>query len=217
MILYVNGDSHSAGHDAGGINASYGFHLSTFLKLQFRCDATAGCSNKTILRTTEQYLRNNKPDFVIIGWTTWEREEWTHNNQCVYVTSSGLDSVPEELQTRYKHWVIDSVKPEIQKQKELRWHKRIYDFHCQLLDKKLPHLFFNCYSYFHHVKYWNLPKYDWHDYYINPYEQNFTYYYWLENKGFKPSNPKFYHYGPDAHRAWAEFLLPPVSRLLTNI
>ena len=151
MILYVNGDSHSAGHDAGGINASYGFHLSNFLKFQFRCDAVPGCSNETILRTSEQYLNNNKPDFVIIGWTTWEREEWMHNDQPVYVTSSGFDSVPKQLQTRYKHWVIESVKPEIQKQKELYWHETIYQFHCTLLDKKIPHLFFNCYSYFHRI------------------------------------------------------------------
>ena len=52
--------------------------------------------------------------------------------------------------------------------------------------------------------------------YINPYDQNLTYYYWLENSGYKPSNPKFYHYGADAHLAWADFILPNIQRLLTT-
>ena len=217
MMLYVNGDSHSAGHDAGGIDASYGFHLSKFLKSGFHCDATPGCSNETILRTTKEFLNHTKPEFIIIGWSTWEREEWLYNGQPVYVTSSGLDSVPHELQPKYKEWVIESVKPEQQKIKELKWHDEIYKLHCELNSISIPHLFFNCYSYFHYIKHWNLPKHDWTDSFINPYDQNHTYYYWLERKGFQPSNPKYYHYGSDAHRAWAEFLLPHVSKQLTNI
>jgi hypothetical protein len=217
MLIYVNGDSHSAGHDAGGINASYGFHLSTFLKTQFHCDATPGCANDTILRTTRNYLKTSRPDCVIIGWTSWDREEWTYNGNPVYVTSSGFDSVPKKLQTQYKQWVVESVKPEKQKEKELYWHHQIYQFHLELTKLGMPHLFFNCYSYFHYIKHWNLSQYDWSDNYINPYDENYTYYFWLERKGFQPVNPKFYHYGPDAHRVWAEFLLPPVSRLLTNI
>ena len=216
MKIYVNGDSHSAGYDAGGPTHSYGHHLSRFLKTKFECHARPGCSNDTILRTTKDYLNNNKPDIVIIGWTTWEREEWVHDNEYVYVTSSGLDSVPSALQSKYRQWVIDSGDRAIQKQKELHWHDTIWQFHNELLAQKIPHLFFNCYSYFHHVKHWSLPKYPWADNYINPYDENLTYYFWLQKKGLKPSNPKYYHYGEDAHIVWAEFLLPYVCRQLTN-
>lgn len=216
MKIYVNGDSHSAGYDAGGPNHSYGHHLSRFLKSEFVCQATPGCSNDTILRTTKQYLNNNRPDIVIIGWTTWEREEWIYNDKPVYVTSSGLDSVPKELQLKYRQWVIDNSKRETQKNKELHWHDQIWRFHNELVLHGIPHLFFNCYSYFHHVKHWGLPRYSWEDSYINPYEEDYTYYFWLERKGLKPANSKYYHYGPDAHIIWAEILLPYVSKQLTN-
>lgn len=217
MKIYVNGDSHSAGFDAGGPNHSYGFHLSRFLKTDFVCDAKPGCANETILRTTKQYLNTNRPDIVIIGWTTWEREEWIHENEHIYVTSSGLDRIPKDLQSKYMQWVIDSGTRDNQKQKELFWHDRIWQFHNELKLHQIPHLFFNCYNYFHHVKHWNIPKYDWDEHFINPYDENFTYYFWLQRKGLKPSNPKYYHYGADAHLIWAEFLLPYVSRQLTNI
>ena len=42
MILYVNGDSHSAGHDAGGPAHSYGKHIADWLSANFVCDAIAG-------------------------------------------------------------------------------------------------------------------------------------------------------------------------------
>lgn len=216
MKIYVNGDSHSAGHDAGGPFHSYGFHLSRFLKTEFECQATPGCSNETIIKTTKEYLITNRPDILIIGWTTWEREEWEHNGKPVSVTSSGLDSVPAALQSRYKQWVIDSVNRNNQKQKELYWHDRIWQFHNELNFNNIPHLFFNCYSYFHHIFHWALPRYSWGDNYISPYDENFTYYHWLQRKGLKPSNPKYYHYGEDAHIIWAEFLLPKISSILTK-
>lgn len=215
MKLYVNGDSHSAGHDAGGIEYSYGYHLANRLNADFQCSAISGCSNETILRTSNEYLKNNRPDLVIIGWSTWDREEWMYNDQPIYVTSSGYDSVPVPLQTTYKKWVIEYADTEKQKQKELYWHERIKTFHLELLERNIPHLFFNCFSFFWYTDIYKLPKYDWGNYYINPYSKDFTYYYWLEDKGFKPSNPKFYHYGPDAHVAWAEFLVPYVENLLT--
>ena len=63
MILYVNGDSHSEGHDAiergPNLTASYGYKLAQKLGAEFVCDATAGCSNEHILKTTKKYLETN--------------------------------------------------------------------------------------------------------------------------------------------------------------
>ena len=45
-----------------------------------------------------------KPDLVIIGWSTWEREEWLHEGTYYQVTASGTDDVPPELHSKYKKW-----------------------------------------------------------------------------------------------------------------
>lgn len=224
MILYVNGDSHSAGHDAfevgllpnakANLDVSYGKLLADKLEFDFVCDALPGCSNDSIISRTVKYLENNTPNFIIIGWSTWERETWYYDNNEYNITASGVDSVHPKLQDQYKQWVIDQNKPEVQWHKEFTTHDKIWKLHNQL--KHIPHLFFNCYSYFFYTINQNKPQYDWGGNYIDPYTQNSTYYFWLEQQGFRPSNPKYYHYGADAHQAWAEFLLPKVKNILTQ-
>jgi len=202
MKLYVNGDSHSAGHDAGGPAFSYGQHIADALSAEFICGAVSASSNDSIIARTVEYLENNTPDCIVIGWSTWERETWQHNDAIYYITASGTDSVPSELKSKYKQWVIDSVTPEFQHRKEEENHIKIWQLHQLLKSKNIPHLFFNCYSHFYYVTS-----------YIDPYDRNSTYYFWLEQHGYTPANPKFYHYGPDAHLAWAEFLLPHIKKL----
>ena len=96
MILYVNGDSHSAGAEAvnqhcfakddtnyrhlGRVphpdneSVSYGALLADNLNLTLQCSAESGGSNTRIIRTTRDYLKNNPtPTAIIIGWATWER------------------------------------------------------------------------------------------------------------------------------------------------
>ena len=221
MILYVNGDSHSAGHDAvergPNLEASYGFKLAKKLNAEFVCDAVAGCGNDSIIDRTLKYLESNIPDLIVIGWSTWERETWCWNNEPYNFTSSGTDSVHPMLREFYKEWVIDSEKPYVQRRRERDAHTKIYLLHKYLTAKNIKHLFFNCYSYFFYNVQYNEPKYYWGDVdrnYIDPYNSQMTYYKWLGDRGFKPSNPEFYHYGEDAHEAWAEFLLPRVQKIL---
>ena len=213
MNLYVNGDSHSAGHDAGGPSHSYGKHIADWLSADFVCDAIAGCSNDSIISRTLTYLENNTPDYIIIGWSTWERETWRHGDVNYNITASGTDTVHPELRAQYKQWVVDSAAPEFQHRKEEENHIKIWQLHQLLKSKNIPHLFFNCYSHFHYVTTHNKPRHDWLDCYVDPYDQWSTYYFWLERKGYTPVNPKFYHYGADAHVAWAEFLLPYIKKL----
>ena len=210
MKLYVNGDSHSCGHDAGGIKFSYGQRLADKLSATLVCDAVVGASNQRIIRTTTEYLKNNTPDFIVIGWSTWEREEWLFDGKYYNVNSAGSDVLPNGLVQRYKQWVVEQAHN--YEEHEILAHQQIVDFHAMLIKRNIPHLFFNCYSYFSNASL----TIDWNNTYINPYNEDFTYYYWLESQGYKPSNPKYYHYGADAHIAWADFLLPYLTNTLNE-
>jgi len=249
MIVYVNGDSNSAGAEAvnnyafaeddslywrlgrqphpDNLQASYGCDIANQLGAILDCDAESASSNERIMRTTQSYLADNTPDLVIIGWSTWEREEWEHDGVYYQVTASGHDSVPAVFAERYRDYVIqqDSITKEA---KMLEWHRRIYQLHQELNERAIPHVFFNCYSDFGAIKRnqittYNVPPpnhvdcYEWGNTYVGPYEQSMAYYYWLQNSGFKTVNTTSYHYGADAHRSWADFLYQNyVKKVLTN-
>ncbi len=226
MILYVNGDSHSAGaeavnnycfaeddpfyHALGRIphpdneRVSYGCNIANELFAILHCDAESASSNARILRTTRDYLSTNKPDAVIIGWSTWEREEWFHDNMYWQVNAGGVGhDWPEQIKSRYQEYIANLDWATATKNA----HKEIFEFHTELADLKIPHLFFNTYNNFS-----SQPIKDWHGSYIDPYDPDMTYWKWLTNLGFE-SNPS-YHFRADAHRKWAEFLLPHLTKLL---
>jgi hypothetical protein len=147
MMLYVNGDSHSYG---SGIESPNKF--SDIVAQEFTYDivndATAGASNQRILRTTYDYLKSRNPNLVLIGWSSWEREEWNHQEQYYNVNSSGHDELPDELQTYYKEWVTQQTQ-ETLNIKSQQWHNQIYQLHQELEQKNINHLFFNCmYNFF---------------------------------------------------------------------
>lgn len=234
MKLYINGDSNAAGAEAVNSHAfaeddgnyihlgrrphpenekaSFGTILAERLGWERFNDSESAGGNDRIIRTTLDYLSTNRPDAIVIGWTTWEREEWFHDGEWLQVNCSGRDSVPEELRDRYRDWII-SQSQRIN-ECEMIWHNRIWDFHLKLSDLKIPHLFFNCYRHFHWVTSNRLPKHNWGDSYISPYEQSGTYFDWLSFNGFKPVSPGSYHFGKEAHQKWAEFLHPQLTRLL---
>lgn len=226
-ILYVNGDSHSAGAEIANaccfakddakywalgraphpdnLRLSYGQHIANCLNTTLVCAAESASSNTRIIRTTKEYLKNNRPDLIIIGWSTWEREEWLHEGVYYQVTASGTDSVPQELKEQYKNWVV--AKSAKKYNEELAAHKQIWDFHNELTDQGIKHLFFNTYLYFRNIVVYDEPRFDWGTSFIDPYTENQTYYYWLKNLGFKTVNPNSYHFGAPAHQKWAEYLL----------
>jgi hypothetical protein len=228
MILYVNGDSHSAGAEAvnahafaeddrlywglgrqphpDNLRASYGCHLANHLGAILECDAESASSNKRIIRTTEEYLENNpRPDLIVIGWSTWEREEWydSETNRYWQVNAGGIGhDWPNSIVARYQNWILDL---DYQKSMEDD-HYRIWLLHQVLLDKKINHLFFTCYEPFT-----NVDTLEWGKYYLNPYDRDSTYYNWLKNKGFTTVNTNSYHFGEPAHAAWADYLFKQLS------
>ena len=194
MLLYANGDSHTA-PDFGYVN---------IVAQEFNCDlinqAQSGSSNTSILRRTREYLEHTIPDFIIIGWSTWEREEWYHNDRYYTVTASGTNSVPEELANKYKQWVTEQTSDR-QSEKSVEWHEYIYSFHLELEQKNIRHLFFNCmYDFIRKNQ-----TYNWNSAYVEPYDKDQSFYHYLKNKGLRPD--EWYHYEADGHKVWAEFLI----------
>ena len=84
------------------------------------------------------------------------------------------------------------------KQAEQQAHNDIHQLHTELMDLKIPHVFFNTYNHFQQE------QKDWHDSYVEPYNHNMTYYNWSINQGCKPKSG--YHFGADAHTHYGKLL-----------
>jgi hypothetical protein len=199
MILYVNGDSHTH-----GMQLLPHERFSDIVAKEFNFDvvnvAQGGASNARIMRTTRKYLNNHQPDLMLIGWTTWEREEWFHRDQYYNVNSSGHDPLPADLQQLYKQWVIEQTKDTLYAKSQY-WHNEIFKLHTELVEKNIKHVFFNCmYNFFQTDN-----QQDWSTNFIGPYNNDSSYYWWLIKQGIQ--SDQWYHFGADGHAAWATKLI----------
>lgn len=225
MMLYVNGDSHTAAAEAVNPHAfaeddpnlfylgrhphpenlavSWGKLLSMTLRAAFRCDAESASSNTRIIRTTREWLAgggHNHPDqLVIIQWSTWEREEWLHEGVYYQLGSSGIDDVPAGLQEKYRNFVINTDW----KLKTQQAHDEIWDFHQELTKKKIRHIFFNGNNDFSSIK----KQRKWGKSYIGPYDPTMTYDAIIRSKGIDTVMPGSWHFGRDGHSAFHRFML----------
>ena len=200
MILYVNGDSHSQGVGVQ-IDESYPVIIAKEFGLDIVNEAQSGASNARILRTSKEYLASQQtPDLIVIGWSTWEREEWQYENTYYNVNSSGHDPLPKILEHSYKKWVIEQT-PEMLNKKSLHWHREIFQFHKELLQKNIKHIFFNCMYNFFQIE----DKLDWDMNFIGPYDNDSSYYWWLTQQGYE--SDKWYHFRASGHQAWGDRLI----------
>ena len=225
MILYVNGDSHTAAAEAvnahafaeddpllnylgrlphpANLSASWGRKLADILKAGFTCGAESAASNARIMRTTRQWLLDHpaayRDGLVIIQWSTWERQEWLIDGTYYQVNASGVDVVPESHRQQYKEYIanIDYGKNMADA------HEDIWNFHQDLDLLGVKHIFFNGNSSFQG---WQSQK-DWGNSYIKPYDAAGTYHGWLRNNGFETVSKNSWHFGKEAHSAWAHFML----------
>ena len=227
MNLYVNGCSHTAAAEAVLPHAfaeddamypnlgraphpvnfqhSWATRISQRLGMLMTCDAESAASNDRMLRTTRAWLQTHSDQlqdtFVIIQWSTWEREEWLHQDTWYQVNASGTDMVPPELVARYKRYVAE-VDWKI---KTLETHEKIWQLHRELEDLGIGHLFFNGHSTFselHHHQ-----RYDWGTCYIEPYSVDHSYNAILRQNGYDYVNSQSWHFGAKAHCFWAQYLL----------
>ena len=229
MILYANGCSHTAAAEAAvpdvfavddgkhGIDrrphpknlaVSWCTRLGKSLNMPVVCEAESGGSNPRILRTTREWIARNpdklKDVFMVLQWTTWEREEWLHNGLWLQVNASGWDWVPGELRDRYRQFVID-VDWNTATQ---RCHDQIWQLHQELTELGIRHVFFSGNSTFGNIQ----NRHDWGVNYIDPYLSEGSYNAVLKNNGFDYVNPKSFHFGADAHCFWAQYMLQYINR-----
>lgn len=229
MIVYVNGDSHAAAaecvnnhawaEDDGmywglgqqphpdNLRASFGCELANRLDSILICEAQAGGSNDRIIRTTRDWIEQNQTSLtdtlMIIQWSTWEREEWSHNNVYYQVGASGIDSVPEALQDRYRQFIVDIDW----KEKIKTAHDQIWRFHQELNEQNIRHVMFNGNNHFAEAQ----NRMHWGSSYMRPYDPESTYDRVLKNNGFETVNADSWHFGPRAHCFWAEYLLQYIT------
>lgn len=226
MILYVNGDSHAAAAEAVNPHAfaeddgdllylgrlphpenlavSWGRTMADALKYTFKCDAESAASNDRILRTTQEWMedRNDLDQMLmVIQWSTWERTEWLIDGRYYQITASGTDDVPADYQQQYKQFVVDTDW----RTSARSWHDRIWEFHQRLLAQGIQHVFFNGNSHFGSID--PNQRQDWGSHYIEPYAAAGTYDAWLKSRGHHTVSPESWHFGREAHAAWARFML----------
>lgn len=227
MILYVNGDSHTAAAEAVNPHAfaeddpvlfymgraphpdnlavSWGRVAATAMKATFRCDAEAASSNDRILRTTQAWLSQTDFDpseiLMIIQWSTWERAEWLIDGRWYQITASGTDDVPHSQRDRYKEFVAGVDWQARTK----RWHDRIWQWHLDLDTQGIRHVFFNGNNHFGTIP--ESDRQDWGSAYIGPYDAAQTWDQWLRGNGYETVASNSWHFGRHAHAAWARFML----------
>lgn len=203
MILYINGDSNSNGTECRDLSQSWPHILANRLGFTLINEAKSGTSNPRIMRVTSNTLaRSDKNTFAIIGWTSWEREEWEFNGQYYDVNAGGHDALPSNLQEKYKRWVTEQG-PDQQAYKSKIMHEQLHRLHRSLKDRRIPHLFFNALMPFQHNLLDPVHK-DWGKNYLGPYDNDLSYYWYLKNHGFKLT--KNNHFLEDAQTAWADVL-----------
>ena len=224
MILYVNGDSHTAAAEAVNPHAfaeddpnlsylrrvphpdnlavSWGKLLSLTLRAGFHCEAESASSNARILRTSRAWLGQQgrvNDLLMIIQWSTWEREEWLHDDVYYQVGASGIDDVPQSLQEKYRNFVIGTDW----QYKTQQAHKDIWQFHQELADQGIKHVFFNGNNDFGKIT----DRKDWGTNYIGPYDSKMTYNTLIRDKGIDTVAPNSWHFGKDGHSYFHRFML----------
>jgi hypothetical protein len=205
MILYVNGDSHSLGTMMPGeTGASFIEILARHLGCEIYNDAEAASSAQRIVRTSKNYISKQPIDdlFVVIGWGTWEREEWEHDGKFYNIMSGWFKHLPDALQQQYHVWESELNSDHVDS-KSRYVHEQIFQLHLLFKQNNIPHLFFNCMYNFFSIS--PAQEKDWDNCYIGPYHSDSSFYWWLTNRGF--GSDKWFHFGADAHRAWADRLI----------
>lgn len=227
MILYANGDSHTAAAEAvnpyafaeddpnlvymgrvphpANLAVSWGRLLADAAKATLKCDAESASSNDRIMRTTRAWLATTgyppSEILMIIQWSTWERAEWLIEGTWYQINASGADHVPHSHHAQYQQFIaaVDWDRS------SRHWHDRIWALHEELDQQGIRHIFFNGNTALERVP--ESDRRDWGTAYISPYDPAQTWDQWLKSHGHDTVAPDSWHFGRAAHGAWSRFML----------
>ena len=214
MLIYFNGDSNIGGEELASKKQGMAAQLAARFDAEYINPATSGASNDLIYDQTMRYFEdphNLKPDLVVIGWTEFNRIQWYLTDQWGHsrlweINHLGVGiPVPEQYQKRHQHWK-DNIVSDGHWNRALSdyWHNKIYNVHCMLTRKGIPHLFFNAFNHFKkiHDRY-ELP---WDESFLSPYSEELIYTKWCLAQGYNEITPGYMHFPPEAHAAWADVM-----------
>lgn len=211
MKILFNGDSNMAGEELEDKSKSMASVIAQHFDAEQVNLSLSGASNDRIYETTLKYLEQNPaPDMVIIGWSEHGREQWYLNGQFHEVNNLGVGTtLPDEFRKRYQFWKHYIHRNEHWfRVMSFYWHNKIFNLHTMLLERAIPHYFFNAFFAFPHTEKEQL---DWKDHFFRPYYQNMCYINWCQEHGYEEITPGWRHFNEQAHEAWANELLTTMS------
>jgi len=174
--------------------------------LDFECHARFGASNKQIIRRTNEWIDNQSDDLtVLIGWSTWEREEWLIDGEYINVDQFSLNDIPANALDRYNEWrkKVDNT-PDYMTKKAIEWNHKIHHYIKYLKSKNIKFIMWNNYIALDRVEGQDNDIIE----YIHPYDDDYTMYDYLSRvNNHNPFEDDPYHFDAKGHKIWADFLI----------
>lgn len=211
MQLFANGDSHTFGSELTWHKNAYSHLLSKKLNfVEITNLAVGGASNDRIIRTTEKYLlecdkKNLYPDFILIGWSAYNRQDWYSKGKYISVPSDECNE-PNLINSKrfeYSKTIFNDINFVSKFTKY--FHEKIYNLHLDLTHRKIPHLFLNtCISFAKATNLNDLITYDWKNRFYEPYSEYGSFYNWGIKNNYKETQYK--HLEQKCHDDFAEIL-----------
>lgn len=202
-----NIDSASTEHNKIANPKNFASIAMNYFNLDFECHAKYGASNDRIIRKTNNWISQQNSDdslTVLIGWSTWEREEWSYNKKFVNVDNFSLNDIPLELTSRYNEWLRIASSAEYMDVMAKKWEQKIYNYINELYSKNIKFLMWNSYI---PLEFSTSPIIN-SKYYIDPYNSDATMFWYLKRvKQYNTILDDPYHFDDNGHKLWADFLI----------
>jgi len=207
MKILFNGDSNMSGAEVS-YEESTAYTLTQLLGATDSVNLSlTGCSNDRIYDTTIEYLKENTPDMIVIGWTEPHRIQWFDYDvgELIEMNEYEISIRPyTEKQRARAETVRDLMKlnSSYGEHQSIYWHNKIFNLHEMLRYKNIPHLFFNAFELFHPVR--EQYHFDWNNNYFKPYYT--AYRAWGIENNKEEVTPGHFHFVGEAQIEWANIL-----------
>lgn len=201
-IIFI-GASNVLGSGLPADAQSFAEQCANKLNSELIISAVNAASNAFLMRQARSHAKDHPDALIVVGWQSWEREEWFVDG--VYYQVTAHSPLPNTLTERFKNWVINLDNDNLAV-KESHWHKQIWALHKEFKENNIKHLFFNS-----QYPFFAKPEYNWGINFIGPYTNDLSCHWYLVNQC-NISPDEWYHFGVDGHTAWAEFLINYINQ-----